>query len=109
MAPRGDRRSQRVLRSYRRIIYDARESSSPISNLELIEKYEEKRPGARERNLTPASSSANSMAYKIIGAVYPPSNPLTDLCLNIVFAEGVAGNRKQTRGAVHPRSAWSSA
>jgi hypothetical protein len=41
-----------VLRSYRRIIYDARESSSPVSNLELIEKYEEKRPGARERNLT---------------------------------------------------------
>jgi hypothetical protein len=52
VAPRGDRRSQRVLRSYRRIIYDARESSSPVSNLELIEKYEEKRPGARERTRT---------------------------------------------------------
>jgi hypothetical protein len=51
MAPRGDRRSQRLLRPYRRIIYDARQSSSPVSNVELIEKYEEKRPGARERTL----------------------------------------------------------
>jgi hypothetical protein len=50
-----------VLRSYRRIIYDARESSSPVSNLELIEKYEEKRPGARERNHT---SAVNFSALK---------------------------------------------
>jgi hypothetical protein len=49
LAPDPDR--QRVLRSYRRIIYDAHESSSPVSNLELIEKYGEKRLDARE-NLT---------------------------------------------------------
>src|SRR5438132_13461719 len=50
--PDRDRRSANVLRRRRRIIYDARESSSPVSDSEAIEKYEENRPGARERNRT---------------------------------------------------------
>src|SRR5437016_13839793 len=52
--PDRDRRSANVLRRRRRIIYDARRSSSPISNLEAFEKHEENKPGARERNLTQA-------------------------------------------------------
>jgi hypothetical protein len=55
-----DRRSQSVLRSYRRIIYDARQSSSPISNAELIEKHEEKRLGARERTRTSTELPAST-------------------------------------------------
>src|SRR5437016_6518110 len=58
--PDRDRRSANVLRRRRRIIYDARESSSPVSDSEAIEKYEENRPGARERNLTLTSSARDS-------------------------------------------------
>src|SRR5207302_7472453 len=62
--PDRDRRAANVLRRRRRIIYDARESSSPVSDSEAIEKYEENRPGARERTRT---STINLPAIEVLG------------------------------------------
>jgi len=74
--PDRDRRSANVLRRRRRIIYDARRSSSPISNLEAFEKHEENQPGARERTRT---STVNLSAIKVLArwdfASYPESYP----------------------------------
>src|SRR5437016_1745270 len=58
--PDRDRRSANLLRRRRRIIYDARESSSPVSDSEAIEKYEENRPGARERTRTSTELPAST-------------------------------------------------
>src|SRR5947207_9028668 len=74
--PDRDRGSENVLRRRRRIIYDARESSSPVSDSEAIEKYEENRPGARERHRT---STVNLSPFKVLAwwdfLSYPESYP----------------------------------
>ena len=71
-----DRRSQRVLRSYRRVIYDASESSSPVSDSEQIEKYEENETWGPGGNLT---SAVNFRALKGLARWdflgYPQSYP----------------------------------
>ena len=67
--------SSNVLRRRRRIIYDARRSSSPTPSLQAFEKNEENKSGARETRTSTVNPSAIKVLTRWDSLSYPESHP----------------------------------